>query len=258
MKKNMYAKNESAYGTKTKKASAIVFALIVLSVILITAISVAAVTMTERRSSMATDKSVQSFQIADSGAEIMLNQIYKGENDNLNSLAVSLGKTCSGGSIGSSISSEKTYTVNFYKSDGKLMGCGDPISDITNIKSIGSYASTTRAISVAVAASQGARVWVNDGDAVSTGEKYEVDNPFGTTHIDVEVFWTDVKNENYLRKAIWQQDYFSASGVMTLGPLVKIKADKIEVYTGNTATYWHYNGEGSSTGGYYELLIKKD
>jgi hypothetical protein len=106
------------------------------------------------------------------------------------------------------------------------------------------------------------RVWVNDGNSVAVDAVYEVANPFNTPHIDVQVFWTDVKSEAYLRECRWQQDYYSATQVMTLGALVNIMSDKIFIYTGKTNTYWHFDTDAgraeSSTGGYYQLLIRKD
>jgi hypothetical protein len=147
---------------KTKNASALVFALIILSIVLVSALSVSAITATERRSSGATDTSVESFQVADSGAEIVLNQIYKGSNATVSSLVSSLGATCnSDGSISGSIDSGKNYTVNLYKNDGSVESCNstDSINNIVNIKSTGSYSQTSRAINVAVA--DGGLTWQN-------------------------------------------------------------------------------------------------
>ena len=136
---------------KTKKASALAFSLIVLAIILVSAISIVSIAVTERQSAGSSANSVQGFQVADSATEIVLNQIYKGTNTDLNSLASNLRTTCSSGTIQGSLSSGKTYTVNFYKNDGTIAACGDLVSSIANIKSSGSYSSTTRAISMAVA-----------------------------------------------------------------------------------------------------------
>jgi Tfp pilus assembly protein PilX len=161
MEKNISAESGYAYSRKTKKASTLVFALIILSIVLVSAISVAAITATERRSSIATDKSAESFQVADSGAEIVLNQIYKGSNTDIGSLVSSLQTALpadniacniSDGSIGGRISSGKTFAVNLYKSDGTVESCSssDSVSNIVNIKSTGSYAQTSRAVNVSV------------------------------------------------------------------------------------------------------------
>lgn len=140
---------------KNQKASALVFALIILSMLLATAISIAAITTIERRSSGATDKSVQTFQVADSGAELVLNKIYGGGVSTIANIATALGgsTTCSSGVVSGSISSGKAYTVNFYDQNiTQLTDCNALVSSIASIKSTGNYVSTTRAVNVAVAA----------------------------------------------------------------------------------------------------------
>jgi uncharacterized membrane protein len=66
--------------TKPNKGSVLVFSLIVLSIVLSAALSVAVVNVSNRKSAGSTGQSVQSFQVADSGVEMALEAIYKGNN----------------------------------------------------------------------------------------------------------------------------------------------------------------------------------
>lgn len=140
---------------KTKKASALVFSLIILSMMLATAISVASVAVKDRKSSLATDKSNQAFQVADSGVEVMLKKIYKGNYSSGATLSQLTGCNDSSGTaiVSGDLGGGKTYEISFYDSAGALMDeCNvDEIEDINQIKSVGSYASTLRAVQMAVA-----------------------------------------------------------------------------------------------------------
>ena len=57
---------------KPKKGSVLVFSLIVLSILLSAAVAVATVSVSNRKSTLSTDKSNQSFQVANSGVELVL------------------------------------------------------------------------------------------------------------------------------------------------------------------------------------------
>jgi hypothetical protein len=76
---------------KNKKGSIVVFALIVLSFILIAAFSVATVTLVERRSANISVNSTTAFQQADKGMEEFLQQLYK-DLDQTDTLSVLTGK----------------------------------------------------------------------------------------------------------------------------------------------------------------------
>jgi len=135
--------------SKSFSGSVLVFSLIIMFVMLVMGLGIIATTVTERKSSFSTGKSTVSFQVADSGAERVLQKI-KNTSGQISALG-----TCSGGQISGSISSGKDYTITFYDSATStptLLGCGDDISKIKEIKSIGTYANTSRAVQVAVAA----------------------------------------------------------------------------------------------------------
>jgi len=139
----------------SNKGSVLVFALIVLAFSLISALSVAVISTTEMRSSFATEKSSRSFQVADSGAEVVLQKIYKGNFADLNALAAAAGNTCSNGVITGSILSDGTYKVFLYDYlDVQLNDCSDGSwrSKVARLKSEGASSNTIRAVEVAIAA----------------------------------------------------------------------------------------------------------
>lgn len=137
--------------TKKTKASVLVFALIILFIGIAAAIGIASSTMISQKNSINTASSTQSFQVADSGAEIVLNKIKNAsDGDTLGSLGLS----CSSGVISGNIGTGKEYKVTAFKIDesNPITDCSASLSDIDRIKSVGSYKNTNRAVEVAVAA----------------------------------------------------------------------------------------------------------
>ncbi len=145
------------------KGSVLVFALLILAFSLVSALSIATLSGTERRASLATEKSSRSFQVADSGMEAILYKIYKVNDigpayDNLNELAGDMGVTCSS-SAGEIKFGTTTngYTIYFYELDPSApspTNCQSPDwrEKITHIKSVGTSGNTTRAINVGLSA----------------------------------------------------------------------------------------------------------
>lgn len=132
-----------------KKGSVLVFSLIILAFMLVSALSVAMISVTEKRASLATDKSSRSFQVADTGVETILQKIYKGGFD---SAPLSALGSCSSGDISDASAG---YVVSFYKSDGtKMTDCTSTSwrNDVARIKSEGTAGNTKRAVEVAIAA----------------------------------------------------------------------------------------------------------
>ncbi len=141
----------------SKKGSILVFSLIVLAFLLVSSLSIATLSMVERRTSSATDRSTRSFQVADSGVELVLQKIYKGSFSTLNDLAASLGTTCNAQGEITAVLSSGTYTVSFYDNDNNKFTLADCSSAtwrdrIVKVKSEGVSGNTTRAVEVAVAA----------------------------------------------------------------------------------------------------------
>lgn len=141
--------------TKPNKGSVLVFSLIVLSIVLSVALSVAVVNVSNRKSAGSTGQSVQSFQVADSGVEKALKEIYKGSYTDLSTMRASItGSTaCSNGSFSFPVSGG-TSTVTFFDTDNAVIGCteSDWRNLVAKIKVEGTSAGTTRVIETAVAA----------------------------------------------------------------------------------------------------------
>jgi Tfp pilus assembly protein PilX len=137
------------------KGSVLVFSLIVLSIVLSAALSVAVVNVSNRKSAGSTGQSVQSFQVADSGVEKALKEIYKGSYTDLSTMRASItGSTvCSNGSFSFPVSGG-TSTVTFFDTDNVVIGCteSDWRNLVAKIKVEGTSAGTTRVIETAVAA----------------------------------------------------------------------------------------------------------
>jgi Tfp pilus assembly protein PilX len=138
-----------------RKGSVLVFSLVVLSFLLVAALSVAVVSVTERRGSIATDRSNRSFQVADSGAEIVLQKIYKGNYDKISDLANAVGGTCNlaNNVITGNTEPDNIYKISLYDDSGAQLVCNDSAwrSKVARLKSEGTSGNTVRAVEVAVA-----------------------------------------------------------------------------------------------------------
>jgi Tfp pilus assembly protein PilX len=140
---------------KKQNGSVLVFTLIILSFLLVASLSLAAVSISEKRSINAVSRSVVAFQIADSGLEKMLERTYKGScnGQRLDCLASS-GDSCSvsNGSAGVNGSiNNGSYRVTFIKHDGSnLTSCSDSgwRADVESMRSEGVYSGTARAVKI--------------------------------------------------------------------------------------------------------------
>ncbi len=134
------------------KGSVLVFSLIILSVMLVTALSLLSSAVLDQRASLSTADSTRSFQIADSGVEQTLYQVYRKNPGTIGEIASGMGLSCDAGTI---TDASAGWTVRFYDSDGShLSDCDADRGDIAALKSEGSASGTTRAVEVAVAAAQ--------------------------------------------------------------------------------------------------------
>ena len=151
---------------KLNQGSVLVFSLIVLSILLSAAVAVATVSVANRQSTFSTTKSSQSFQVADSGVELILQQIYKAvpTHASINALAAALGggATCASGAITKTGVAGGDIKVSFYDQNDNLIGCADTAwrSKVVAIKSEGTAGGTTRLVETAVAAGSDFG-WVN-------------------------------------------------------------------------------------------------
>ncbi len=164
---------------RTKKGSVLVFALIILSFILVTAFSLAAVSLIERRSSGASVNSSTAFQNSDEGMEEFLQQLYKelDPNDDLARMGMQLndiygsGYVCcdSAGPVGcpsmdpaapARIGSQDTeFIITAYKEGtGVVAGsggweqtipittCTEPLANVSRFRATGNYNNASRAV----------------------------------------------------------------------------------------------------------------
>lgn len=140
------------------KGSVLVFSLIVLAILLSAAITVATVSVINRRSTLTTTESNQSFQVANSGLELIMKEIYKNgsTHPSLGAMATALGggATCSGGTITKTNVAGGTITVSFFDNARAPINCTDTDwrSKVADVKSEGTFSGSTRVVETAIAA----------------------------------------------------------------------------------------------------------
>ena len=156
------------------KGSVLVFSLLILSILLVTSLTILSTALLDRKASLSTGSSARSFQVADSGVEEVLYQIYKVSPGSLDALAGNLGTSCSAGTITFNAAGG-TAKVAFYEDETTVFTDCTATNwrdRVVKIKSEGIAGSTARAVEVAVAqATDGeAKAWVNfDGTSCPGG-----------------------------------------------------------------------------------------
>ena len=137
---------------KFKNGSVLVFTLIIMSLMLMMAVSIASVTVIERKMSGATGKSNQAFQVADSGVE----KIIKKKKNDPNVKISTLGSSCDGGTVNMDSVVGGNVTATFYKNDEEdLMACDELLANVFKVKSVGIFSATVRAVEVEIASQGG-------------------------------------------------------------------------------------------------------
>ncbi|KKR20859.1 MAG: hypothetical protein UT50_C0015G0012 [Candidatus Moranbacteria bacterium GW2011_GWA2_39_41] len=139
--------------TTKYKASVLVFSLIVLSLILTSALSIGMATVSERKSSLSSNKSTQAFQVVNSVADLVAVQIKKATSSStLSAITIVTGADqCAGGKI--SGNNNGAYELYFYNNSapvGLINDCDALVSSVSKIKVVGTYSGTTRAINAPV------------------------------------------------------------------------------------------------------------
>ncbi|MDD2766168.1 MAG: hypothetical protein PHH40_00180 [Candidatus Moranbacteria bacterium] len=141
------------------RGSALVFSLVVLSFLLMSALSVATISVTNKRSILASKNSTISFQFADTVAENILTKIYKIHDSvagphyaDLDALAGAL----TGAACDNSVITGTGYAVTFY-SCADADTCSDITcssntwrADVSKMKILGTFGGVTRAIEVGI------------------------------------------------------------------------------------------------------------
>ena len=143
---------------KLSRGSILAYSLILLGIVFVASIGMMSASVTNLRSVSSNDKSINAFQIADSGSQAVIKMLKSAGGNDLGDVS---GVSCSGGdafveSPGNFLGGN--YKVTFQNSDGETMKCNGAkgkIADVTSVKSVGTYADTARAVQVAVAAGSG-------------------------------------------------------------------------------------------------------
>ena len=148
------------------KGSVLVFSLLILSIMLVTSLTILSSALLNQKAALSTGSSGRSFQVADSGVERVLYQIYKQNNATLEDLGdvIAGGSTatvrCNNGVVSFPVSGGDVK-VGFYQDDPSNPGnvisytnCAgtDWRDKVVKIKSEGTAGTTSRAGEVAVAA----------------------------------------------------------------------------------------------------------
>lgn len=140
------------------KASVLVFSLIILSIVLVTALTIAGNAVVNQKQSQTVAKSNQAFQTADSSVEIFLEQLYKKDNATPAALNTTLGTTCvDDGSFEKKLVSGGSYKVTLFDNNKTVIPCNDTTSttwrdDVVSLRAEGTEGDTSRVIETAVAA----------------------------------------------------------------------------------------------------------
>lgn len=122
--------------------------LIVMFTILAMAIGVAQVSVSDLKSSSATDQSVSAYQTADSGIEDILAKVKVADPDNT---IVAVFDSCSGSEATLTIN-EDDIAVTFYDdSDPPVqLDCTDTVDEVIFVRAVGSHGEFSRALDVAI------------------------------------------------------------------------------------------------------------
>lgn len=138
---------------KLSRGSILAYSLILLGIVLTASIGMMAASITNLKSVSSSDKSMNAFQVADSGSQIVVRMLKESSGNELQDVS---GVTCDEGDAvvesPASFLAGGSYRVIFQDGDGKTLKCTDNIFDVASVKSVGTYSDTARAVQVAVAA----------------------------------------------------------------------------------------------------------
>lgn len=145
---------------KNKKGSILAYSLIILATMLAIAGSVSSAVILQKKSAGASRTSAQSFQLADSAAQMAvkkINAVLKTENNKLsNAFPTGTVEKCQVidglAAVNVQVDSSTNYKLNFYGSDGVtgITTCEESVTAVKQIKSSASFRSTTRVVMVTI------------------------------------------------------------------------------------------------------------
>ncbi len=136
---------------KLSRGSILAYSLILLGIVLVASIGMMSASVTNLKTVSSSDKSINAFQIADSGSQAVIKMLKNAAGTQLKDVV----SPCSGGqdaTVNQANFLGGEYKVIFQDSDGKTLKCDDSISKVASVKSVGTYRDTARAVQVAVAA----------------------------------------------------------------------------------------------------------
>lgn len=144
---------------KNKKCSAMVFSLITLAVMIIVSVGSYEASIINQKTSTDTEKSVSSFEAADSGVEIVSsilnNKIKETGGSGAAALLISVSNVCNGSNMAEYVDTDflngKKVTVQLLDINKNLINCTDPnatIERVEYLKSTGEFGGTARVVEV--------------------------------------------------------------------------------------------------------------
>ncbi len=139
-----------------KKGSVLAFSLIVLSFLLMSAVSLATISTISRKSSIVGKNSNVAFQSVDSAIEVMIQKIYTATNlndiDTPIHLAGQIGASCSGNTISGTVA-DASYKATLYDVNGTAISCSDPNwqDAARKVVFVNSYKGNDRAVEINIA-----------------------------------------------------------------------------------------------------------
>lgn len=146
---------------KNAKGSILAYSLIVITAMLAIAGSIASIASMQRKAAGASRTSAQSFQLADSAAQIAvkkINAVLKSENNRLINAfpSTSVEKCQVDGSglatVSVAVDATTNYKLTFFKVDGTtaITTCDEPVTSVKQIKSSASFRDTIRVVMITV------------------------------------------------------------------------------------------------------------
>ena len=139
-----------------KQGSILAYSLVIISVMIAIAGTLSVVAIVEKKGASGTEFSMQSLQTADSGVQLALKKM-DGEVGTITEVFTGFGTGCSSDKVINTNAgpADSSYELTFFNAAGTQLACGANKNEIANIKSVGTYKNTVRAVNVAVAATAG-------------------------------------------------------------------------------------------------------
>ncbi|QQS15390.1 MAG: LamG domain-containing protein [Candidatus Moraniibacteriota bacterium] len=155
----------------SSRGSILAYSLILLGIVLVASIGMMSASVTNLKSVSSNDKSVSAFQIADSASQIAIRLLNDTSSGTLKDM-VEPDTSCPGGSAAAMEDGNflgGSYRIVFLDVDGQMLKCGDDVSDVVSVKSVGTYGDTVRAVQAAAMSGSKLLGWwkFNDGSGVT-------------------------------------------------------------------------------------------